>query len=51
MTEMLELFDKNFKVAIIKMLRRAIRSTLETNEKKLKVSNSMHRHSRLGKWA
>ena len=33
MTEMLELSDKDFKVAMITMLHQAIRNMLETSEK------------------
>lgn len=49
MTEMLELYDKNFKVSIIKTLQRAIMSTLEANEKQLKVSNSTDKNSSVRK--
>lgn len=34
MTEMLELSDRRFKAAFIKMCQQAIMTTLETNEKK-----------------
>ena len=34
MTEILDLFDKDFKVAILKMLRSAVMNTLETYFKK-----------------
>lgn len=37
MIEALELRDKDFKAAIIKILEWAITDMLETNEKKLKV--------------
>ena len=40
MTEMLELFEKDFKEAMIKMLRQSIMVTLKTNEKEKKKSSA-----------
>lgn len=41
MTEMLELFEKDFKETMIKMLQQSIMVTLKTNEKKKEISKEI----------
>lgn len=41
MTEMLELFEKDFKETMIKMLQQSIMITLKTNEKKKEISKEI----------